>query len=94
MPLKLQLQDANNVNQSTAGITMTAIVLTKQDSSAASALVEDAGNANPDSNFRYDATLGGYIYNLSTKKLTAGTWAMKFTVTGDPVPHTVTFDVR
>jgi hypothetical protein len=52
--------------------------------------VTDAGNANPDSDFRYDATLAGYIYNLQT----TGTWKLTFTVTGDPTAYSVQFDVR
>jgi hypothetical protein len=51
-------------------------------------------NANPDSDFRYDGTLAGYIYNLKTTGLARGTWKMGFTVTGDPVPHSIQFDVR
>ena len=52
------------------------------------------GSANPDSNFRYDATLNGYIYNLSTSGLSSGTWQLNFKVAGDPIPHAETFDVR
>jgi hypothetical protein len=60
--------------------------------STASATVVDAGNANPDSDFRYDG--GMYIYNLKTTGLTTGTWTLKFTVTGDPTTYSVQFDVR
>ncbi|MBI4472419.1 MAG: hypothetical protein HY646_07100 [Acidobacteria bacterium] len=56
--------------------------------------IEDAGEANPDDNFRYDATLGGYIFNLKTTGYATGTYTMTFTVSGDPVPHTVQFQVR
>jgi hypothetical protein len=34
---------------------------------------QSPGNSNPDSNFRYDSTsgtIGGYIFNLSTRGLT------------------------
>ena len=30
-----------------------------------------------DNRFRYDFVLNEYIYNLSTKKLTSGTWRIK-----------------
>ena len=73
---------------------LTAGQLVKQDDVASTTYAEDAGNANPDNAFRYDATLGGYIYNLSTKGLTQGTWKLTFTVAGDPVEHSVTFGVR
>lgn len=60
--------------------------------------MESVGNANPDNNFRYDSTLGptgGYIYNLSTKGLSTGTYALTFSVSGDPVPrHQVLFQVK
>ena len=53
-----------------------------------------AAAANPDFDFRYDASLPGYIYNLSTKGLATGTWALNFTIPGDPTSHSVQFDVR
>jgi hypothetical protein len=49
---------------------------------------------DPDNNFRYDSDLQGYIYNFINKALSTGAWALKFTVTGDPVTHTITFDVK
>jgi hypothetical protein len=82
VPIKLQLCDAGPTNVSASSIVVHAIGLTKKDSSASS-VVEDAGNANPDNDFRYDATLGGYIYNLNTKGLTTDTWALSFTASGD-----------
>ena len=95
IPVKLQLCDANGVNQSAAGIVVNATGLTKMDSTATAA-VDDSGAANsPDNNFRYDATLGGtggYIFNLSTKGLTLGTWKLGFTAGG--ATYAVTFDVR
>jgi hypothetical protein len=58
--------------------------------------VEDSGNANPEGNFRFTSLDGaaGYIFNLSTKGLTQGTWEMTFRVSGDPTPHTVQFQTR
>jgi hypothetical protein len=93
VPIKLQLCDAAGANQSAAGIVITATGLAAQDTTASS-IVDDSGNANPDSNFRYDPTLGGYIYNLSTNGLSTGTWVLTFAVAGDPVAHTVQFDVK
>ncbi len=75
---------------------VTAKTLTKSDNSASS-VVDDSGAANsPDMNFRYDATLNGYIFNLSTKGLTTGTWVVTFTVNGvsDPSYYYVHFDVK
>lgn len=94
VPIKLRVCDASGANRSSTAITLTASGLTKLDSTVTSAPAEDSGSANPDRAFRYDATLEGYIYNLSTKGLTRGTWALSFAVNGDPAPHRVTFDVR
>jgi hypothetical protein len=95
VPIKLQLCDANHANVSSAGVVVHATGLLNLDSSA-SASVDDSGAANsPDSDFRYDPTLGttgGYIFNLSTKGLSTGTWQLSFTAGG--ATYTVTFDVR
>ena len=93
VPIKLQVCDAAGGNVSAAAIEVNAAGLTKQDSSA-SGDVEAPGTANPDDNFRFDADLVGYIFNLSTNDLSTGTWLLSFTVAGDPVTHTVRFDVR
>jgi hypothetical protein len=98
-PIRLKLCNASGQNLSSSSIVLQAIRLIKIDSSPDSALVQDSGNANPDSNFRFDPTLGiggGYIYNLSTKGLTAGTWNVEFTISGEPatVRHYAEFNVR
>lgn len=82
VPIKLQLCDANGVNYSSSGIVLNAAGLSKIGNSASAILAEDSGNANPDSNFRYSADLEGYIFNLSTKSLTTGTWKLSFKVGG------------
>jgi hypothetical protein len=93
IPLKVQLCDASGADVSSASLTPHATGLTQVDTSA-SATVVDAGNANPDSDFRYDSTLGGYIYNLKTTGLATGTWKLTFTATGDPTSYSIQFDVR
>ena len=60
-------------------------------SGAATTDVQDAGDANPDSDFRYVGP--GYVFNLQTTGLTTGTWNLVFTVTGDPLEHAVAFQV-
>jgi hypothetical protein len=75
-------------------VTATGLVLL---SPTASGVLADSGNANPDGNFRFDLTLGpsgGYIFNLSTKALSTGTYGVTFTAASDPVPHQVMFGVR
>jgi len=93
VPIRLRLTDANGANVSDAAVVLSAARLTKLDSSVAP-VTDVASSSNPDSSFRYDAALGGYIYDYSTRGLTTGTWALTFTATGDPVEHTITFDVR
>ena len=94
VPLKLQLCDGG-VNLSDPSIVVHATGVYLSDADPAETVVEDAGNANPDQDFRYDADLGGYIYNLKTTGLTPGTWAVGFTVDGEVDPSSVvTFDVK
>jgi hypothetical protein len=94
--IKLQLCDANGVNLSSPGIAVIATSLI-QVSSNAPAAIEDPGNSNPDNNFRFDPTLGGpggYVFNLKTTGLAAGTWRLMFVAGTDPVTHFVDFQVR
>lgn len=92
-PIKIQLVDANGVNVSSANLTVHAASVW-QVSPDAPGVLEDVGNANPDNDFRYDSTLGGYIFNLSTKPLGIGTWNLGFTAGNDPTTHTVQFQVK
>ena len=96
IPIKLQLCDTGG-NLSSSNIALTALSV-QLVSSTASGSVEDSGSANPDSNFRYDASLGGtggYIFNLSTRGLATGTYNLNFKVVGgDPTIYTAPFQVR
>jgi hypothetical protein len=52
------------------------------------------GRRDPD-RARYDATLQGYILNLSTKYLSGGTWKLVFSVNGQSDPsYAVSFDLK
>ena len=85
IPVKLQLCDASGNNLSSSSKTLHAASII-QTSDSISGPVELSGNANPDNDFRFDATLGitgGYIFNLKTKDLARGTYNLNFTVTGD-----------
>jgi hypothetical protein len=55
---------------------------------AASSSAADAGNT-----FRYDSVARQYIFNLSTKALTVGTWSLRADL-GDGVEHTVNVSLR
>jgi len=69
VPIKLQVLDAAKANVSSAALKLKARKgIRLQDSTQTSVI--DSGNSNPDSDFRFDSTIGGsggYIYNLSTK---------------------------
>jgi hypothetical protein len=98
VPIKLQLEDAANNNVSSSGTILTARNLTIIGGST-SAEVIDAGNANPDNNFRYVPTLGGsgggYIFNLSTKGLRSGNYILSLYSDNDhSFFHTVRFEVK
>jgi hypothetical protein len=68
--------------------------LVRLDGSATTALADSSGNADPDSAFRYDPTLAGYVFNLSTRGLSRGTWELRFTVSGSATVHALPFDLR
>jgi hypothetical protein len=96
VPIKLQLYDSagNNVSSPDLNLRATSITLA---TTATSGAVEDAGNANPDSDFRFDqalGTTGGYIFNLSTKGFSTGTYKVNFTVAGDTTAYAAPFQVK
>jgi hypothetical protein len=95
IPIKLQLCDAagTNVSSSTTTLVLTGVTLV---STNANGQIEDSGNANPDSTFRFDATLsgGGYIFNLSLKGFSIGTYSLSFQASGEPTVHQVYFQVK
>jgi hypothetical protein len=95
VPIKLQLCDSAGHNLSSSAITVTATSVGLI--SGGSGTLEDSGNANPDDNFRYDPTLPGYIFNLSTKPLGSGTWRLSFRSSNDAAgvsPYTAAFGVK
>ena len=93
VPIKLQLCTATGTNVSSPLISVQATAVTRT-SSTVSGVPDDSGNANPDNFFRYDTTLQGYIFNLSTKGYLTGTYDLSFTVAGNPVTHRVQFGIR
>jgi hypothetical protein len=95
IPIKLQLIDAAGNNVSSSSIDLTALRLERvnADGTTTQVTLQDSGNANPGNLFRYDAALGGYIFNLSTKGLTAGTYDFFWTAEGDPTVHELSFQL-
>jgi hypothetical protein len=93
IPIKLQACDAAHANLSRPDLAVTATAVA-QISANTTGTPEDAGQANPDGNFRYDASLPGYIFNLQTTGMAAGTWELRFSIAGDPTEHAARFQVR
>jgi hypothetical protein len=95
-PIKLQLCDSNGQNLSSPSIVLHAISVTQASTNAPGPL-DDTGNANPDFDFRYDATLGGtggYIFNLSLRGAPTGTYNLNFRAGTDPALHSAPFAVK
>jgi hypothetical protein len=95
IPIKLRLCDAGGLNLSSAAVVVTALG-TERVSNYAPGQLEDAGNANPDDNFRYTQLdgAGGYIFNLKTTGFSTGTYVLIFRAGDDPVTHAVQFQIK
>lgn len=93
VPVKLQICTAAGQNLSSPSLVVNARQVVRV-STAASGEVEDAGQANPDNDFRYDATLRGYIFNLQTKGLAQGTYNLIFTINGAAAASPAPFMIR
>ena len=92
-PIKIQLCDASGANLSSSSITLHAVSVTRISSNTPTVLA-DTGNANPDFDFRYDSSLEGYVFNLSTKGYATGTYNLNFIAGSDPAPHSALFAVK
>lgn len=93
-PIKVAVCDGNGVDVSSSALVLHATAVAAI--SGFSGTPDSPGNANPDGDFRFDTTLGatgGYIFNLSTGGLAAGTYSLQFSVGNDPVTHSVLFGV-
>ncbi len=96
VPIKLELCGESGKDLSSSTITLHATGITLI-SSSISGNVEDAGNANPDNDFRFDSTLGtsgGYIFNLKTIGFSTGSYNMNFTAGSDPTVYTAPFQIK
>lgn len=93
VPIKVRLVDATGANISSPSIVVHAVSVV-QTSSQASTEFGDAGNSNPDFDFRYDAALGGYIFNLQTTGFGTGSYLLNFVAGGGPTVYSVGFQVR
>jgi uncharacterized repeat protein (TIGR01451 family) len=91
IPIKLELVNASGLNRSASNIVVTATAVTRLSNNAPGAL-QDPGNSSPDFNFRF--TGGQYQFNLKTTGYATGTYRLDFQVSGDPVTHSVQFQVK
>lgn len=95
-PIKIKLCEVDGTNASSAGVTVTAVGVELVSTSEVGEVMA-TGDANPDNNFRFDASLGvtgGYVYNLKTTGLATGIYNLYFTAGNDPVQHAVQFSVK
>jgi hypothetical protein len=92
-PIKIQLCDANGQNVSSASIVVHAVSVSQVSTNAAGVL-DDAGDSNPDFDFRYDAGTGSYIFNLKTTGFATGTYSLGFTAGADPILHSAPFQIK
>ena len=93
IPIKIELVDAKGVNVSSPTRLVHAVSVV-QISSQSSPVLQDAGSANPDYDFRYDAGLGGYIFNLQTTGFASGSYLLNFIAAGGSSTYSVGFQVR
>jgi hypothetical protein len=93
IPIKIKLVDASGTNVSSPSTVVHAVSVI-QISSQASTNFGDSGNANPDFDFRYDASLGGYIFNLQTTGFGTGSYLLRFVAGNSPTIYSVGFQVR
>ncbi len=91
IPIKLQLCDANGNNLSSPNIAVTALGTLKL-SDYAPGEVEDAGNSNPDDNFRLTGDI--YHFNLKTTGLPTGTYVLVFRAGNDALTRSVQFQIK
>ena len=94
VPIRLQVCNVSGTSVSSPALSVVATGVV-QVANNAPGVLEDSGNANPDNQFRFVPDAGGsYVFNLSTRSLAQGTYALVFTVGGDPTTHLVQFQVR
>ncbi len=94
IPIKLQLTDASGNNISSPNIDVTATRLDLVTGSGTTQVaLQNSGNANPNDQFRYDSSLQGYIFNLSTKDLGAGEYDFSWMAGDDPTTHVLNFQL-
>ena len=85
VPVALRIADARGANRSAPGIEVTP----QRVASAGGSMSIDLQGG-----FRFDPVLGGYRFLVETKDLSSGNCTLSFVISGDPIVHTVKFDIR
>jgi len=99
-PIKMYLTNPmTGADVSSSSLTVNATNVLFINGNASGDTVMNAGNSNPDNNFRFDSSLGpsgGYIFNYKTTGLPSGNYLLEFTVSGDAAGavYAVPFAVR
>jgi hypothetical protein len=89
LPIEIELVNVRGADVSARAVVVTALTVALLSSPTTAVTIDD--------NFRFDPTMGrtgGYVFNLKTKGLSAGTYVLAIGVSGDPVTHTVMFQVK
>jgi hypothetical protein len=91
IPVQIELLNAAKQDVSSAGTTVTAVeVAPPPGQSGGIVSLNSAFTFNP----QKGNTLASYTYSLKTKGLSAGTYLLYFTVSGDPLEHSVSFTLQ
>jgi hypothetical protein len=92
VPVKFALTDAQAARIATA---VASLSIAKVSNDVEGTFVEaiSTSNATTGSLFRYDPTSQQYIFNLSTKGLSTGTWSLKISL-DDGTSYTVHISLR
>jgi hypothetical protein len=96
VPIRMELANVSGADLSAPGTVVNAVKVVEVSTSTSSD-VQDAGNNTPDLDFRFDPTLGvsgGYIFNLNATTLSSGSYSLLFSVRGDPVQHSILFQIK
>lgn len=93
IPVKITVADCGG---STVGTLAPQVAVIKLDPTPDGTEWETVSTATPTTGtaMRYDATSALYIYNLSTKNLTAGDWKVRITDGSFPTPIEATFSIK
>lgn len=93
IPVRLQLLAASGRNASAVNVALKAVSIALA-TGGPGIPVSDAGQANPGGLFRYDPSLGGYLFNLSTRGLKAGAYQLLVEGPDKPLRYAVGIQIR